>query len=70
MICFQKTDEAILTALDDFPKDLPDTLKRILQKLHRSDAAHPQFCTKIFDLGNEVHSRAAWQTRCSHREGR
>lgn len=49
-ICFEKTDEAILTALEDLPKDLPDTFNRILRKLQHSNAADPQFCQNIFSL--------------------
>ena len=49
-ICSQKTDAAILTALEDLPKDLPDTFNRILRKLQYSDTADPLFCRKIFDL--------------------
>lgn len=49
-ICSQKTDGAILIALEDLPKDLPDTFNRILRKLQHSNAADPVFCKKIFDL--------------------
>ena len=49
-ICSQETDEAILAALKDLPKDLPDTFNRILRKLQHSNATAPRFCRKIFDL--------------------
>ena len=49
-LCSQKTDAGILTALEDLPKDLPDTFNRILRKLQHSDAADPHFCKKIFDI--------------------
>ncbi|MCJ1428876.1 hypothetical protein MMC29_006787 [Sticta canariensis] len=49
-LCFQKTDDAILTALDDLPKDLPDTFNRILRKLQHSDAADSQLCRTVFHL--------------------
>lgn len=49
-ICSQKTDAAILTALKDLPKDLPDTFNRILQKLQHSNTADPHFSKKVFDL--------------------
>ncbi|MCJ1268814.1 hypothetical protein MMC22_008702, partial [Lobaria immixta] len=48
-ICSQKTDEAILAALKDLPKDLPDTFNRILRKLQSSNA-DSRFCEKIFGL--------------------
>ena len=49
-ICSQKTDAAILTALEDLPKDLPETFNRILRKLQHSNTADPYFCKKIFDI--------------------
>ena len=49
-ICSQKTDAAILAALKDLPKDLPDTFNRILQKLQHSNTADPHFSKKVFDL--------------------
>ena len=49
-ICSQKTDAAILEALEDLPKDLPETFDRILQKLQRSNTADPHFCRKTFGL--------------------
>ena len=49
-ICSQKTDAAILTALEDLPKDLPDTFNRVLRKLQRSNNTDPHFCKRIFDL--------------------
>lgn len=49
-ICSQKTDEAILAALGDLPKDLPETFNRVLRKLQHPNAAHPQFGKVIFDL--------------------
>ena len=49
-ICSQKTDAAILTALKDLPKSLPDTFNRILRKLQHSDTADPHFCKNTFDL--------------------
>lgn len=49
-ICSQKTDEAIIAALEDLPKDLPDTFNRILRKLEQSNAADPGLCSRIFSL--------------------
>ena len=49
-ICSQKTDEAILMALEDLPKDLPETFNRILRKLERSNAGDPRFCKAVLDL--------------------
>ena len=49
-ICSQNTDEDILKALEDLPKDLPDTFNRILRKLQHSNASGPQICKKIFDM--------------------
>ena len=49
-ICCQKTDEEILAALEDLPKDLPSTFNRIIRKLQNSNAADPYFGKKIFSL--------------------
>ena len=49
-ICSQTTDGAILAALEDLPKDLPNTFNRILRKLQLSNAADSQLCRKIFNL--------------------
>ena len=54
-ICAQKTDAAILKALKDLPKDLPETFNRILRKLQHSNTADPHFCEKIFDLMVAAH---------------
>lgn len=49
-ICSQKTDEAILTALEDLPKDLHNTYGRIFHKLQHSNAADRRICREIFYL--------------------
>lgn len=49
-ICFQKTGIAILTALEDLPNDLPDTLNRTLRRLQHSSAADSRFCRRVFYL--------------------
>ena len=49
-ICSQDTDAAILTALEDLPRDLPDTFNRILRRLQKSNIANPNLCKKVFDL--------------------
>ena len=46
-ICQQRTDEGILNALKDLPKDLPSTFNRILQKVQLEDAADPSHSRKI-----------------------
>ena len=49
-ICSQKTDEAISMALEDLPKDLPESFDHILRKLERSSAGDPRFCKAVLDL--------------------
>ena len=49
-ICEQKTDESILNALKDLPKDLPSTFNRILQKVQLEDAADPSHSRKILSV--------------------
>ncbi|MCJ1389131.1 hypothetical protein MMC18_001985 [Xylographa bjoerkii] len=49
-ICSQKTDETILDALKDLPKDLPETHNRILRKLHHSRKADRNLARTIFEL--------------------
>lgn len=49
-LCSQKSDEAILNALEDLPKDLPQTFDRILRKLHDSKSHDVNLCLKVFSL--------------------
>ncbi|MCJ1396289.1 hypothetical protein MMC18_009178 [Xylographa bjoerkii] len=49
-ICSQKTDDSILKALEDLPKDMPETFDRILRKLEHSQYADRAFCRKVYDL--------------------
>lgn len=47
-ICLQKTDETILVALKNLPKDLPETFDRVLRRIRRSEVADLQLARKIF----------------------
>ena len=51
-ICAQQTDADILSALNDLPKDLPETFNRILRKLRQSRALGPNsnLPIKIFNI--------------------
>lgn len=49
-ICSQKSDQAILNALEDIPKDLPETFNRILRKLHFSKSHDMDLCLRIFNI--------------------
>lgn len=49
-ICSQKTDEAILMALEDLPNDLSNIYDRVLQKLLHSNADDLRICREIFEL--------------------
>ena len=54
-ICAQKSDEGILATLQDLPRDLPETFKRILHKLDESEFRDPNFCSKIFKIIYAAH---------------
>ena len=49
-ICRENTDEAILNALEDLPKDLPTTYRRILRRLRDSGSTDPLTGKKVFEL--------------------
>ena len=49
-ICDENTDEEILRALEDLPKDLPTTYRRILSRLRGSGSTDPVTGKKIFEL--------------------
>ena len=49
-ICSQKTDNDILAALKDLPKDLPETYDRILDKIQKSPFADQAFARRVFGL--------------------
>ena len=49
-ICSQKTDENILRTLEDLPKDLPETFKRVLQKVELSTAFDSALRKKVFEV--------------------
>ena len=49
-ICEQQTDRDILNALDNLPKDLPETFDRILQRLFRSITSNDSIYQKILDI--------------------
>ena len=53
-ICSHKTDESILNALEHLPKDLPETLDRILQKLKYSDS-DLTLSRRIFEIVAVAH---------------
>ncbi|KAK4938356.1 hypothetical protein LTR10_021155 [Elasticomyces elasticus] len=47
-ICAEVTDEAILEALHDLPRDMPETFRRVLHKVNLRGAAIQDLCRKIF----------------------
>lgn len=49
-ICRENSDEGILNALEDLPKDLPTTYRRILRRLRDSGSTDPLTGKKIFEL--------------------
>ena len=49
-IYHENTDEGILKALEDLPKDLPTTYRRILRRLHNSESTDPSMGKKIFEI--------------------
>ena len=49
-ICRENTDEGILKALEDLPKDLPTTYRRILRRLRDSGSTDPSMGKKVFEI--------------------
>ena len=49
-ICRENTDEGVLKALEDLPKDLPTTYRRILRRLRDSASTDPLTGKKIFEI--------------------
>lgn len=49
-ICRENTDNGILKALEDLPKDLPTTYRRILRRLRDSGSTDPLLGKKIFEI--------------------
>ncbi len=49
-LCHENTDDGILTALKELPKDLPTTYRRILRRLQDSGSTDPCLGRKIFEL--------------------
>ena len=49
-ICLEITDEGILKALEDLPKDLPTTYRRILCRLRNSESTDPAMGKKVFEI--------------------
>ena len=49
-ICRENTDESILKALEDLPKDLPTTYRRILRRLRNSGSTDPSMGIKVFKI--------------------
>ena len=49
-ICAQNTDHDIIKSLEDLPKGLPATFRRILRRLQRSAFADPNLGRKIFEI--------------------
>ena len=49
-ICNERTDEKILNALADLPKDLPETFNRILQRLRTTEGLDMSICRNTFQL--------------------
>ena len=49
-LCHENTDDGILTALKELPKDLPMTYRRILRRLRDSGSSDPSLGKKIFEL--------------------
>lgn len=49
-ICRENTDDGILKALEDLPKDLPATYRRILRRLRDSGSTDPHTGKTIFEI--------------------
>lgn len=49
-ICALNTDHEIISSLNDLPKNLPATFRRILHRLQRSDSADTRRARLIFEL--------------------
>lgn len=49
-ICRENTDDSILKALDDLPKDLPATYRRILRRLRDSGSTDPHTGKRVFEI--------------------
>lgn len=49
-ICRENTDDGILKALEDLPKDLPATYRRILRRLRDSGSTDPHTGKRIFEI--------------------
>lgn len=49
-ICRENTDAGILNALEDLPKDLPTTYRRILRQLRDLGSTDPHMGKKVFEL--------------------
>ena len=49
-ICRENSDDDILRALEDLPKDLPTTYRRILRRLRDSGSTDPLMGKKIFEI--------------------
>ncbi|MCJ1417303.1 hypothetical protein MMC32_003645 [Xylographa parallela] len=49
-ICAEKTDQGILDALKELPKDLPETFNRILRKLQCSKVGDVRLASSIFQI--------------------
>ena len=49
-ICRENTDDGILNTLEDLPKDLPTTYRRILRRLRDSGSTDPLVGKKIFEI--------------------
>ena len=49
-IYHENTDEGILKALENLPKDLPTTYRRVLRRLRDSGSADPSMGKKVFEI--------------------
>lgn len=49
-ICRENTDDSILKALGDLPKDLPATYRRILRRLRDSGSTDPHTGKRLFEI--------------------
>lgn len=49
-ICRENTDDSILKALEDLPKDLPATYRRILRRLRDSGSTDPHTGKRVFEI--------------------
>ena len=49
-ICRENTDKGILKALENLPKDLPTTYRRILRRLRNSGSTDPSMGKKLFGI--------------------